>query len=310
MSNRCILRSTTMLSGVVGCAFLAVTAAWADDPLLTKAPLATIAAPLGPAVDAVNEKIDAFGGTIANQTIYGVNGSITTPLTRPYGFQLDGTIGSLGGATTAAVAGHLFWRDPANALLGLYASENYWDEFGGLNVGHVAIEGERYWGQFTLQGVVGIEFGNSGTSTTPFTNFGPGIFLNGFDVTTRFYDMINLKYYFTDDISGYVGQRYVGGQNALALGAEVAQPIGHGMLASAFVEGRVGEGDYHGVWGGLKVYFSPTDKPLMARHRQEDPNNWNVDNLFGLLNNGTASALCLLGPSKSHKGQCEAPFVP
>ena len=56
---------------------------------------------------------------------------------------------------------------------------------------------------------------------------------------------------------------------ALALGGEIAQPLGHGIFASAFVEGRVGQDNFRGLWGGLKFYFGPTDKPLMARHRQE-----------------------------------------
>lgn len=302
VSNRCILRSTTMLSGVVGCAFLAVTTAWADDlPLFTKAPMATVAPTLGPAVDALNEKLDVFGGSIANQSIYGVNGSITTPLPGQFGAQLDGTFGSLGGAGLAEIAGHWFWRDPSNALLGLYASETYWDRYGGINAGHVAVEGERYWGPFTLQGIVGIEFGGSASGS--FTNVGPA--LDTYDVATRFFDEINLKYYFTNDISGYIGQRYLGGQNALALGGEVALPLGNGMMGSAFVEARVGEDEFHGIWGGLKLYFGPTDKPLIDRHRQEDPNNWNVDNLFGILNNHSTS--CVLGPRTGHPGNCEAP---
>lgn len=96
---------------------------------------------------------------------------------------------------------------------------------------------------------------------------------------------------------------------ALALGGEIAQPLGHGILASAFVEGRVGQDNFRGLWGGLKFYFGPTDKPLMARHRQEDPNNWNVDNLFGLTNNqyssGSTAQSCTIGPVG---GGCETPF--
>ena len=80
------------------------------------------------------------------------------------------------------------------------------------------------------------------------------------------------------------------------------------MLASAFVEGRFGEDDFHGVWGGLKVYFGPTDKPLIARHRQEDPPSWNVDNLFAILNNHsmTTSQSCVHGLNGS--GNCETAF--
>ena len=146
-----------------------------------------------------------------------------------------------------------------------------------------------------MEGVAGVEFGNSASSTSTTTTVGPiftttSTFVNSFNVSTRFFDEINLKYYVTDDISAYVGQRYLGGENALALGAEIARPIGHGIMASAFVEGRIGEDNFHGVWGGLKFYFGPSEKSLIARHRQEDPNNWNIDNLFGIMNNNTTSS--------------------
>jgi len=304
-SNRRALLSATMLSGAVGWTFLTATVACASDPLLTKAPLATVATPLGPAVDAVNEKFDVFGGSIANQSIVGVNGSITAPVAPQFGAQLDGTFGSLGGAGAIAVAGHWFWRDPAVALVGLYASETYWDRFGGINAGHVAVEGERYWGNFTLQGIVGVEFGGSASSSL--TSVGPIVTTtetNSFNVPTRFFDEINLKYYFSDNISGLIGQRYVGGKSALALGAEFARPLWNGMLGSAFVEGRIGEDQYHGVWGGLKVYFGPTDKPLIARHRQEDPNNWNFDSFYSILNNNATPTMQSCTHGMNPEGAC------
>ena len=121
----------------------------------------------------------------------------------------------------------------------------------------------------------------------------------------------SLKYYFADDIAGYVGHRYLGGLNALALGAEFARPLSPGVLGSAFVEGRVGENNASGIWGGLKLYFGPNDKPLIARHRVEDPPNWNVDNLFGILGNHATSTStsrnCRFGVNFKNKGNCENP---
>jgi hypothetical protein len=306
------MRSTTMLSGVVGWTFLAVwTAGAADMGVLTKAPPAPYQA-FAPAVDAVNEKIEAFGGSVAGKSVFGVNGSVTLPMGGQFGAQVDGSLGSLDQDTFAAVAGHLFWRDPSRALLGVYVSENYWDRDGGLNVAHVAGEGEYYWGRFTLQGLAGVEFGNSG-STVAGTSISTGplvttttTFFDAYDVKTRFFDQINLKYYFGDDISAYVGHRYLGGLNALALGAEFARPIGRGVLASAFVEGRVGENDARGIWGGLKVYFGPSDKPLIARNRVEDPNNWNIDNLFGILgNHATPTTSTTVCKGVVRNGNCE-----
>jgi hypothetical protein len=179
-----------------------------------------------------------------------------------------------------------------------------------------------YFGQFTAQGVLGIEFGNSPsrTSTSAFVTGVPSgsittttALVDTFDVKTRFFDQINLKYYFNDDFSGYVGHRYLGGKNALALGAELAAPLGGGRLGSAFVEARIGENDNHGIWGGLKLYFGPTDKPLLARHRRDDPNNWTGDVPLSLANSQKTSASstsvlsCPLGVKSN--GNCEAPIV-
>ncbi len=310
------MRSTTMLSGVVGWTFIAIWGADAADlAVYQKAPVAYPV--FAPAVDAVNEKVDFFGGSVGGKSVYGANGSITAPLGGQFGAQVDGSVGSMDQDTFAAVAGHLFWRDPSRALLGVYASETYWDRYGGISVGHVGGEGELYWGRVTLQGVAGVEFGNSASTTNTSIATGPVLtttstFLDAYDIKTRFFDEINLKYYFADDISGYVGHRYLGGLNALALGAEFARPLGRGILASAFVEGRVGENDARGIWGGLKVYLGPSDMPLIARNRNEDPNNWNVDNLFGILGNHTSSTSstttsnCKTEPLFKHKGSCES----
>jgi hypothetical protein len=73
--------------------------------------------------------------------------------------------------------------------------------------------------------------------------------------------------------------------------------IGHELVTvrgalrgAAFVEGVAGEDSFHGIWGGLKFYFGRADKPLIARHRQDDPKDWTTDTLFSITNNNTGSA--------------------
>ena len=304
MPSRCSLRSTTMLSGVVGCGFLAASAAYAADiSVFNKAPDA-FASTFDPAVSALNAKLDGYGGSVGDKSVFGAKGSVSIPLPGQYGLQVDGNIGSLDGDAFGAVAGHWFWRNPNQALLGIYASDTFWDRFGGVSVTHVAAEGELYFGAWTLQGIAGIEFGNQASNTTvssstsaiPFgTITTTSTLIDSYDIQTRFFDQINLKYYFNSDVDAYVGHRYLGGKNALALGTELARPFGGGIMGAAFVEARVGEADFHGVWGGLKVYFGPTDKPLIARERRDDPPNWTFDNLFSILNNhsttGSSSSL-------------------
>ncbi len=280
-----------MLSGLVGSAFFSAPAVLAADlSNLYKAPAAATAAP---AVDGFNEKFDAFGGSMANLTLYGTEGTLSIPLQGQFGAQLDGRVGSLGGNTFGAGGAHLFWRNPAQGLLGIYADTTEWERFGGVNVTRAAGEGAYYIGPLTLEGVAGVEAGNSVSSATAVPGLGgvtTNTFTQGFNVRTRFFDQVKLQYYFNDNLSGFVGQDYLGGKDALALGAEVAYPLGHGIMSSAFVEARLGEGDFHGVWGGLKFYFGQKDKPLLARQRQDDPSAWSSDSLFSILNNATSGS--------------------
>jgi hypothetical protein len=222
--------------------------------------------------------------------------------------QIDVQAGSLGGDGFGGIAGHLFWRNPGHGLLGMYVSHTHWSRFDGASVTHVAAEGEYYWQRWTLQGIAGIEFGNSATNatssvaTTAQAGAIPGVtttstFLEGYDVKTRFFDQINLKYYWRDNWATYIGHRYMGGRNAFALGTEWAFPVSTTMLASAFVEGRLGSGDFQGIWGGLRVYYGQHDKTLIQRHRQDDPGWW--DDLVAIVEQYFNSA------SVSRKSFCD-----
>ncbi len=288
--NRVFL-SSTVLSGLAGLA-AGVVPATAAEIGVGKAPPAALA---WPAVDGINGKIEPLGGSLASRAIYGSKGSISVPLGGQYGAQFDGALGGFDSRFFGSAAGHLFWRDPARALVGAYVNHTHWDVFGGVGVTQVAAEGEYYWNRWTLQGIAGVEFGDSATQSASVTTVvaaginNPGLittttFVDTFDVKTRFFDKINLAYYINEDWKAFIGHRYLGGKHALALGTEYAFPISRGVLASGFIEGRVGEGDFHGVWGGMKFYFGQKDKPLIARHRQDDPLNWAPDTLFSIVN--------------------------
>jgi hypothetical protein len=269
-----------MLSGVVGACFLApLSASAADVP--TKAPK-----PIGPlpAVDGINGKIDAFGGALDGRGIAGVRGAISIPLGIQYGLQVDGAVGRFDNDTFGGAAAHLFWRDPSRALLGIYASYTNWQHFGGLHVSQLAAEGFVYRGQWSFGGVVGVESGNTKSEVV-------GSFIETYDVKTRFFDKIDLSYYLQPGVKLSIGHRYQGGKHALALGGEVAFASNRGILASAFVEGRIGEDSHRGIWGGLRVYFGQNDKPLVARHRQDDPPIYLPATLFSIVNNFSKAAV-------------------
>lgn len=265
------LLSMTVLAAFGG-GWLAVPAvpAGAAEPV----PSGRSAAPTLPAVSAANGKIEALGGTLSDEALFGARGSLSIPLAPQFGFQVDGLATGFDGRFLGGLAGHFFWRNPAVGLLGIYASHIYWDKFGGAHATQVAGEVEYYWDRWTLQAVAGVEFGNT---TSTFTVLPAGTFVDTIDIKTRFFDKIDLSYYLTDDFRVILGHRYVFGRNAAALGAEWGFPISHNMTASLFAEGRVGEDDYRGVWGGVRVYFGAPAKPLIRRHREDDPANWMPD---------------------------------
>jgi hypothetical protein len=292
--------------------------------MFTKAPAWTTPSYPGQAVDGLNGKIEALGGRLGHDTIAASQGSISIPLASSYGAQLDLSGGSYAGRGFGHVGGHLFWRDPGKGLIGIYTSYTRWNEFGGVYVGNVAAEGEYYFGRFTLQGIAGVEFGNSvstssSVSTIAAPAFGGGgpagvintsTFAEGYDVKTRFFDQINLKYYIGDNWDVFAGHRYQGGKHALALGTELGLPVGRGGMATAFAEARIGEGDFQGVWGGLRFYFGNKDKTLMKRHREDDPVNWGASNLFSITNTHTTTPgssshqFCNPGDSSNGDGTC------
>jgi hypothetical protein len=234
------------------------------------------------AVDGVNGKLAGLGGSFADHRIYGGLGSVAVPLGCEFGAEFDATATNFDSRFLGAVAGHLFWRDPAKALLGVYGSYTYWDQLGGVRIGRLGPEGELYIGRWTLQGVTGVEFGNNASGM-----------VNGltqtYDIKTRVFDQTNLAYYLTDDFKAYVGQRYLVGKHAVALGGEYGIPIGHGVMAALFAEGRIGEGDNHGVWGGIRFYFGQKDKTLIRRQREDDPNDWNDGGVDGGSSTGSTT---------------------
>jgi hypothetical protein len=314
-----------MLSGVVGAVFLSGSAHAQDrspsTPVATSPDRTTL-----PAVDGFNWNADALAGSLAHMGIVGGRAAFTMPLAQRYGFQLDLQGGSLDGDGYGSAAGHLFWRDPNVGLLGFYGSYTRWNRYGGVSATQLSGEFEAYWGRWTLQGIAGVEFGNQAGVSTSITDKsaiavpGPGVLTTtrttdsfvGYDVQTRFFDQINLRYFVTDNWDVYVGHRYLGGLHALALGTELSLQLPGRVMSSLFVEGRVGEQNFEGVWGGLKFYFGKSEKSRIRRHREDDPNQW--DTLFSIVNSQTGSQtssssrslFCPFGYSSP--GSCETGF--
>jgi hypothetical protein len=262
------LRSSTMLSSVVGASFIAVMGAQAADSPIVKSPPPAIG-PL-PAVDGINYRASVFGGEFWKRGQGGVDATMAIPLAHNYGFQVDGLASSWQDRFYGEVHGHWFWRDPAVGMLGLYAAYTHLAKFGGVDAGYLGVEFARYHGPWELKGLVGVESGNSGSALTAPTT------ITSFDIDTRWFDRIDLSYYLNENFKVGIGHRYLSGLNALALRAEVAAPLGAGRMASIFVEGRAGENQFKSIWAGLRIYLGRSDKSLIRRHREDILSDTNI----------------------------------
>ncbi|WP_306257913.1 hypothetical protein [Pararhizobium sp. IMCC21322] len=286
MLRRNFFLTTTALFG----SCILSSAAFSADLYVTGEPvLPTVL----PAVSGLNGKISLKGGALDEEGFGALQGSVSLPLGQRFGLQLDGSVGILDEEFTGGVGGHLFWRDPSYALLGIYGSYTTVEAVDG-DIARLGVEGEYYWNQFTVKSVIGAEFIDIDAPV----NYNE----------TNLFAFSDLSYYATDNLELSVGHRYTGEKHALALGVEYQlnqQVFASGV--SLFAEGRIGEDDYQGAWAGVRMYLGD-DKSLIRRHREDDPTEWEEDNLFGVINAaGSGKSVCvpdpdLLGPDEDREG--------
>lgn len=222
-----------------------------------------------PAVSGLNGKISLEGGALDEEGFAALKGSVSLPLGQRFGLQIDGSVGILDEEFIGGVGGHLFWRDPSYALLGIYGSYTAVEAVDG-DIARLGVEGEYYWNQFTVKGVIGAEFIDVDAPVSY--------------EETNLFAFSDLSYYAMDNLELSIGHRYTGEKHALALGVEYQldqQVFASGV--SLFAEGRIGEDEYQGAWAGVRMYLGD-DKSLIRRHREDDPTDWEEDNLFGVIN--------------------------
>ena len=226
-----------------------------------------------PAVDGVNGSVSGFAGAGDGLEFYGGGGKVAFPLGSSFGLQVDGVVAGadsdfLGDVTVAGTAAHLFWRDPAQGLLGLYGHYGYFDVLDGAEIYAAGLEGALYLGRFTLEGVAGVEGGEVDTNA------------GSFDLDTRFFDMARLAYYPDDNLKLSLGHNYIFGSHAGSLDAEWGFGAGGGAMVSLFASGSVSEHGDGAALAGLRLYFGQSEKTLIRRHREDDPN-------VGIANTGS-----------------------
>lgn len=206
-----------------------------------------------PAVSGPNGEVGIMGGQYEGSAALLVEGALSVPLADQVGARWDMLAGTVYGAAVGGTAGHLFWRDPEFALLGvaggvLFSSAPLVGN--ARQVAVFAVEAEAYLDDVTISGMAGFQLtdapGNDGAV-----------------------GRLDLEWYPTEDlmISGGVETNpQVGMLGRLGIEYRPAFEALPGL--SVFAEGAVGAQGYHRVLGGIRFYFGESET-LQAKHRQD-----------------------------------------
>jgi len=207
---------------------------------------ASDAAAEGPAVSRPNAKLSLQGGAVDGDGSGLAVGSGSVPLGQSFGAQLDGAAGVVDDDFYGAVGGHLFWRDPEAALIGLTASHAELDD---IDMQRYGAEAELYLPQVTFGVRAGYQTG---------------------EVDDGFYGNGDVAWYVTDDLRLSLGGGYASHDGFGRAGVEFQPGIAALPGLAFFADGEVGENGYDRVFAGFRYYFGDT-KSLKLRHRQDDP---------------------------------------
>lgn len=253
VSRKRLSGSTTLVAGAFAAALVVGPCAMAEEARPETAK---------PAVSGINGKIDVTAGAVDsyNTTLY--SGSVSAPLGHSFGAQLDFTGGEFSASRVLGMGGHLFWRDPDIGLAGIVASRSGFGDIWGSRYG---AEAEAYLGPLTLALTGGWQNGER------------SVFIH-----TPWYGA-DLRYYPMDDLMLEVGGSHYAKLNAGHLGFEWRPGFLDALPgATLFADTAIGNKGYDHSLAGVRIYFGGGDKPLIRRHREDDP--------LGMLVGGVAGS--------------------
>ncbi len=204
--------------------------------------------PTGNAVDGINATIGVLGGTLDGTG----NGmgllSVSTSVFSSFGIQGDLAYGLYDGnraSESAAAALHIFWRNPGSGMIGVYGD---WGYLSPVHSGRFGIEAAIYSGQWTIEGLIGVEFGQN--------------------VYATYFDEVDVSYYVDDNTRISLGHRFSSRGNIVNIGFEKQFGDMVGSAWSVFGEAEAGEDDYYQVFAGLRASLgSGSSATLMGRDR-------------------------------------------
>lgn len=240
-----------------------------------------------PAVDGPSGKLMFSHGGSGGDKWTGLEGAVTLPLGQRFGLQLDGAAGGLDGVPEKSAfygaGAHLFWRDPSTGMVGIEAGFARLDALGGINTYSLGMEAERYWNSVTLGGLIGLIDAGGASYATALRH----------DLGTHFVAATNLTWYPDDNLALTVSGALSGGQFVAGAGVEWALASTSSAQPSLFARAALREGGDVSALAGLSIYFGGQPKPLIRRHREDDPT---IGNVMGLGTKGgiafTLGAIC------------------
>ena len=223
-----------------------------------------------PAVDGPSGKVMFIHGGTGGNNWTGLEGAVTVPLGQRFGLQIDGAAGgldaALGKSAFYGTGAHLFWRDPSTGMVGIEAGFARADALGGINTYSLGIEAERYWHSITLGGLIGLTDASGPTYATALRH----------DLSTHFVAGASLTWYPDDNLALTVSGAASGGHMVAGIGVEWALSSASSAQPSLFARAALHEGGDVSALAGLSIYFGGQPKPLIRRHREDDPTIGNV----------------------------------
>lgn len=239
----------------------------------------SVASPAVAKQPAAAASVSAFGGIVEDERFGandpalsgGLEGSLRIPVAGRLTAQADGLFARQQGETTGAAGLHVGMQVGERAFAGLYGSyaTNSVSSFyprlalpGGpgpqlaptylgdrINSWRLGAEAKIGSGRLSVQGLAGIEHVDNRLIDQP--AIPQLIVFDPYGRDTGFFDMIDVRYQPSERVAISAGHRFIGGRNALAIGAEA----GISPRISLFVDGRKGEGSYNAAWLGARFRF-------------------------------------------------------
>ncbi len=206
-----------------------------------------------PAVSTLNGKFEFDAGvlTLPAPGFAGrAAGAVTLPVGTQFGLQADFSAASAGG-TTFGAALHLFSRDPASHLIGGTLGVM---RTPGATVLAAGPEAELYFDRWTIEAWGGVSFARPAVGPDRVRPFG----------------MADVAFYPHDNLRLSLGLSMLDGYGAVHAGAEYMLD-GFDMPVSLTADARLGQDGAILATVGLRGYFGAAPKPLIDRHRQDDP---------------------------------------